>query len=62
MLAFCLVDRRLHFLLHHRNLVRIADDFHPLGGIVDEGVERHQRQDRFGAWAEVVFSILSRLP
>src|SRR3954463_12620397 len=38
------VHRLLHFLLHRRDLIGFADDLHARRGIVDERVERIDRE------------------
>ena len=45
MLTFGGVDLHLHFYLHIRHLVGAADDFHARGGVIDERVERHDREN-----------------
>src|SRR5215510_9933169 len=45
-LSFRPVDLLLHLLLHQGNLRRLADHLHARRRVVDEGVERHHREDR----------------
>ena len=40
------VDRLLHFLLDRRNFLRLADDLHASRGVVHEGIERIDGEDR----------------
>src|SRR5262249_12358253 len=42
--AFGTVDLGLDLLLNRRHFVRAADDLHPDRGIIDEGIERQQRE------------------
>src|SRR5688572_19878185 len=42
------VDLLLNLRLHGRHLLGLADDFHAQGGLIDEGVERHDRQNSAG--------------